>query len=588
MERLDRIEGDQLSWDTKKVFVNSVRVQALDRLYQKKIENEQRELASQWAPHVKARGEVHDSLKGFSDELDSMPVKELKKVLTPCVLKKDREGIRNITKKIQAEETWKHALKQVEKDRRDDTRSSLEQRRAYNAMVMELSGQPFPRGDPHHTVPNLTPRLLELAQHTVVSGPKQVTQLIDYKGLVHVDNRRALESRFPGTGHELSVQFCDGIEEQSREEGPPTKGPATPTFSSKRGTILTAGSSVKKGAVPVSATRLQQVPQRQNDVMTLLGAAEQFESKIAPPAPDQRRSVLVQPLVNDTLHMESMASSCGFSTRNQSKVGPGTRKTYYEVIVPTVESSMERPNWRPRRAAVMAQVTPGGTGSEGDPVSKSRGSRKSVAWPPAWSRPVQVFIGAARGLPKADRSGHSDPYATCQVLGKPRSKVKTHVVGDTECPTFNEAFTVVGWNEGEALDFTIFDHDLSGAHDMIATIVMTADQFYPNGFEGTVPLQNTWAPDGKVPAELKAFNLAQRPSMDVRVFVPPLEEGAERPPRSGALEEEPRINMPGAAPTTGNVCRDLDDFDTGARPADRLGNFWMSLPSKTARSSDGR
>lgn len=321
---------------------------------------------------------------------------------------------------------------------------------------------------------------------------------------------------------------------------------------------------------------------RQDDALNLLAAAEQFESKRPPPAPDQRKSIAVQPLVNDISHMESLASNSFDSkaSRAESKkdVAPPMHKTYYEVIVPTVEATMERPSWRPRRAMLASSFAP--QSSDGAPKSARRSSRIDEVWPPAWSRPVQVFIGAARSLPKADRSGHSDPYAMCQVLGKARSRVKSHVVSDTESPVFNEAFSVEGWNEGESLEFSVFDHDLVGAHDMIATILLPARQFYPNGFEGTISLQNKWAPDEKTSVDLKEFNLAQRPELDVRVFVPPLEEGAERPP-TGA--EHPPISMPGAEPTTTNVCRELDAFESTKRPVDRIGNFWMSVPGKTAR-----
>jgi len=477
--------------------------------------------------------------------------------------------------------------KQAERGRREDQLASLEQRMTYNAMVMELSGQPPRPRDPNHKIRNdCTPRLEELAQPKEQYGPKHVTELIDFKGMNHVDNRRALEARFPGTGHDLSVQFCEAVEKHSKAAFPPTRGPSTPTFAGKRATIITPGCQLKKGAPPVSATRLNEVASRQNDTLTMLGASEQFESKRAPPAPDQRKSVAVQPMVNDISHMESLTSN-SFDRRmssltsvivTQADVAPPMHKTYYEVIVPTVEGTMERPNWKPRRAMLAQSYGPGGS-DEAAKIAR-RSSRADEVWPPPWSRPVQVFIGAARSLPKADRSGHSDPYAMCQVLGKAKSRVKTHVVSDTESPVFNEAFVVDGWNEGESLEFTIFDHDLIGAHDMIATILLPAREFFQNGFEGTISLQNKWVPDEKTSADLKEFNLAQRPELEVRVFVPPLEEGAERPP-TGA--EEPHLSMPGAEPSTRNVCRELDAFESTKRPVERLGNFWMSQPGKTAR-----
>merc|ERR1719401_2028752 len=98
---------------------------------------------------------------------------------------------------------------------------------------------------------------------------------------------------------------------------------------------------IKKGAIPVSATRLQKVSQRQDDALSLLGAPEQFDANFVPPACEQRKSVLIRPLVNDPSHMDSFASSGAIPVTSERTVkpivGPATRKSYYEVIVPTVE-----------------------------------------------------------------------------------------------------------------------------------------------------------------------------------------------------------------------------------------------------------
>eukprot|EP00439_Symbiodinium_sp_Y106_P002994 s6598_g1.t1 len=153
MERMDRIEAQHAQWEAKKAFVNTVRVQTLDRFYGRKIENEQKEMASQWAPHRRARGEYHKYHETMTSNLDSMPMKELKKVLTPTVLHGDREAIRSITKRIQTEETWKVAWKHMELARRAETQADFEHRMTYNAMLMELAGQaPRLRAQPRHDI----------------------------------------------------------------------------------------------------------------------------------------------------------------------------------------------------------------------------------------------------------------------------------------------------------------------------------------------------------------------------------------------------------------------------------------------------
>ena len=76
MERMDRVEAYHAVWEAKKAFVNTVRMQTLDRFYNRKIENEQKEMASTWAPHRRARGEYHKYHETMASNLDTMPMKE--------------------------------------------------------------------------------------------------------------------------------------------------------------------------------------------------------------------------------------------------------------------------------------------------------------------------------------------------------------------------------------------------------------------------------------------------------------------------------------------------------------------------------
>ena len=263
MERMDRIEAQHAQWEAKKAFVNTVRVQTLDRFYSRKIENEQKEMASQWAPHRRARGEYHKYHQTMSANLDSMPMKELKKVLTPTVLHGDREAIRAITKRIQTEETWRLAWKHMELARRAETQADFEHRMTYNAMLMELAGQ-VPR--PHHpcrTSSACSPRTDQLAQPTQQKLITDITKRSDYRGLVHVDHHTALEARFPGSGHNLAVTFASDATEKSKPAFPAPEPPATPEATPPQKTTSTG--SIRKGSVPVSHKRLH-VGRRQDGV----------------------------------------------------------------------------------------------------------------------------------------------------------------------------------------------------------------------------------------------------------------------------------------------------------------------------------
>ena len=95
-------------------------------------------------------------------------------------------------------EAWRN----FELDRRDGLLTDLEHRQAYNAMLQEMSGQlPRPRKDPRRHLPNsCTKRVGHLAMPKQPRHHGNVTQLSDYRGLIHVDHDRALEARHRGTG----------------------------------------------------------------------------------------------------------------------------------------------------------------------------------------------------------------------------------------------------------------------------------------------------------------------------------------------------------------------------------------------------
>lgn len=205
METMDRMDEQAAEWETRKKFVNTMRLETLDRFYNRKLTREQHELSSSWAPHHRALREVHDSFDTFGHDLAGLPEKALKKILTQSVLNKDQESIGKISIRLQQEEAWKMAYKMMEQERREDLLEDLRRRRVYNDMLTKMSGQPVRgreegAGHAHRREVPCSQRTKELAEPKRVFAPEDITEVADYRGLIHADSQLALETLFPGFG----------------------------------------------------------------------------------------------------------------------------------------------------------------------------------------------------------------------------------------------------------------------------------------------------------------------------------------------------------------------------------------------------
>jgi len=90
----------------------------------------------------------------------------------------------------------------------------------------------------------------------------------------------------------------------------------------------------------------------------------------------------------------------------------------------------------------------------------------------------------ANGLP--DRS---DPYCTCEIPGKPRSKIQTHVVEDNLNPIWNLEARIPDFvASSDKLVFKVWDRDDDKRDDLLGTVELTAAQILPHGFEGALEL----------------------------------------------------------------------------------------------------
>lgn len=65
MEQLDRFDESRAELEAKKTFVNTMRVETLDKFYNRKLNRVQLSTSSSWAPHRKSRREVHSRYETF-------------------------------------------------------------------------------------------------------------------------------------------------------------------------------------------------------------------------------------------------------------------------------------------------------------------------------------------------------------------------------------------------------------------------------------------------------------------------------------------------------------------------------------------
>lgn len=406
MQRLDRMEEQQDGWDAKRLFVNTVRVQTLDRFANKRTQNEQFEQSASWAPHRRVRREVHDALDGFTDEIDSMPVKELKKVLTDDVLKFDREAVRQISKKLQTEATWKQAWKQMESERRKDILEDFRQRRMYNDMLTRMSGQPPRQHDPGHRMPNnANGWTTQMAKHKEDVPLSDITAMSEFRGLVHVDHAFALEALQPGYGYAASREFRRRATRSAGPGWPPPERPATPERPKtglKPMSVTSPGGDLQRTAIPASAHVMNMAASRVDDQALLAHAREMYSWTEAPPAPDQKNALLQESWGPKSALMDpdrknglgSMRTN-HTARRGPELVPPPLRQYTYPVVAPSADET---------RANVAARLNQRGA-SEGR--SRTFRTRRAVA---SASDALSARSGAlgGQGMASAAR-GFEDP-----------------------------------------------------------------------------------------------------------------------------------------------------------------------------------
>lgn len=101
-----------------------------------------------------------------------------------------------------------------------------------------------------------------------------------------------------------------------------------------------------------------------------------------------------------------------------------------------------------------------------------------------------VKIISAHSLRSADWGGKSDPYCTCEVVGKAKSKIQTKVLFRTLEPVWDEEDEVVDYEEEDGLRFEVWDYDLIGAPDSLGFVTIHNDDFHPMGFTGPLYMED--------------------------------------------------------------------------------------------------
>eukprot|EP00442_Polarella_glacialis_P052470 CAMPEP_0115165724 /NCGR_PEP_ID=MMETSP0227-20121206/73749_1 /TAXON_ID=89957 /ORGANISM="Polarella glacialis, Strain CCMP 1383" /LENGTH=586 /DNA_ID=CAMNT_0002578223 /DNA_START=139 /DNA_END=1900 /DNA_ORIENTATION=+ len=339
MERLDHFDEEEDQWQAKKDFVNTTRVQTLDRFYNRKVNRSMYESSSSWAPHHRAAREVHSCHETFQSSLGEKPEKELKKVFTPFILHKDREAIRQITKRIQNEETWKVVFKQMEQERRQDIRADLQQRQTNTDRLMQMSGQPVVAQD----------RRLRELPNKVSAEAGSLTERCDAAHRLPRFDPRRLRARAGGAPSglrprvECYFQSFRNKEHRARLAcAAKTETPVRNSSSPSREAQLKKDGYLIKESIPVSTQRLERIGQRANDDLYMKHSKAQFLPSRAPPPPRQGKSLMQEDYSMHTTMMNASRVSQDFSRTSQSFL-PGSPSSKSMGELPPPKRSMVYP-----------------------------------------------------------------------------------------------------------------------------------------------------------------------------------------------------------------------------------------------------
>jgi len=121
------------------------------------------------------------------------------------------------------------------------------------------------------------------------------------------------------------------------------------------------------------------------------------------------------------------------------------------------------------------------------------------------SHKLSVRIVRAEGLQHMNNFTGDHPYVTCEVKradGEVETKASTKPIteGDTLNPIWDEMLELESWQQGETVEFTVYDKGLLGSKTE-GKAVLPSEFFYPHGFRGMLAIIGL--PDAKLNVEVQ-------------------------------------------------------------------------------------
>jgi len=425
MQRLDQFEEEQLQFEAKRNFVNTTRVQTLDRFYGQKLERSQQASASSWAPHRHARRQTHSSHETFDSALDELPEAGLRKVLPDKVLQRDREAVERIASRVQQEETWKTVWTQMEQERREDLRADLQARQAHTDRLMVMSGQPIVRHRQSaarelSTSSSCPPRSALLAQHKPNRTPVDITAMTDFRGLIHtVHSEHVLEQLRPGRGFHESVDFRATTTKNAQPTGS-TAAPRAlepplvrPTQASEADADV--GLLISRPSIPVTESRLDKVTgSRSAPDLLARHAKRQFLKTTAPPPPDQSRALHREAYSPASTLASTWASTVKGFAQAKDDVAAAAPSSIYAVIAEASPKASPKVTQRKARKPRNRQRVEQNIGKPRDTGEDAA----AVQALDAWEATAPVVPGICNFTDTPRKSGGSRPGAVTAAASR--------------------------------------------------------------------------------------------------------------------------------------------------------------------------
>jgi len=102
---------------------------------------------------------------------------------------------------------------------------------------------------------------------------------------------------------------------------------------------------------------------------------------------------------------------------------------------------------------------------------------------------LTITVVGAKGLRAADWNGTSDAFCECMLRGKPETMFKTKTIPKSLTPMWCEEHEVDDYENGDCLEFKVFDYDMTSANDLLGRAILPCNAFdRQGGFQGELPL----------------------------------------------------------------------------------------------------